>query len=326
MEENKEVVEVEATEVKETEVVEETTDNGVSVVKSLDKIDEKRKKFWDIYSQQKKANNWVIIPAMIASILIFIILSNYYFIALLLVGAILVGLFIYTNAVKKKVDALLQAYVKDYYTLFNGYTLYSKNITEMTYDQEEKLEKKEFADAGFILDIHSTNSRNVVHGKWFGLKFKAADLVAKILVSKKEEVCFLGKFFEIDASEETEYKTVIYIKPHEDNGSGPNNIGGLDERKDLGLGEKIVVWSSDPQVKKIFTKKVITALQAFDPNKDLVDVAISILRDKIYIALSYENGLLVLPSQEPLVRGPVEQYKSDVAKVDALLKALTDQK
>lgn len=319
MEENKEIIEVTETEIK-------TEEKKSSVANNLDKIDEKRTKFWNIYLQQKKANNWVFIPSLALILILYVVLGNYFAIAVGITAAILIFIYIYTNKAKKKIDELLKAYVKDYYTLFNEYALDSKNITELAYDQEEKLEKNEFSDAGFILDVHAINSRNVVHGKWFDLKFKVGDLVAKILVAKKEEACFLGKLFIVEAPEDTEYKTIIYIKPHEDNGEGPNNIGGLEERKDLGLGDNIVVWSNDPQVKKIFTKKVILALQAFEPNKDLVDVAISILGDKINIALSYENGLLVLPSQEPLKRGPVEQYKQDVARVELFIKALTNQK
>lgn len=328
MDENKEVVEVETIDVEKTEIEEiiETEEKiekkDISVSNNLNKIEEKRKAFWKAYCDQRKTNNWVIIPTVIVSFLIFILLANHYFIALLIVAAIMVCFYIYTSKVKKKIDDLLQTYVKDYYELFNGYTLDSKNITEISYNQEEKLEKKEFADAGFILDIHSTNSRNVVHGRIFNQKFKISDLVAKVLVNKKEETCFLGKFFVIEAPSETEYKTIIYIKPHDDNGSGPNNIGGLDEIKDLGCGDNIVVWSNDPQVKKIFSKKVIAALQDFDPNKDLVDVAISIINDKIYLALSYENDLLVLPSKDPLLEKPIEQYKADIGKIETLVHAL----
>lgn len=319
MEVNKEIVEKEAVSVEKNETEESKTHN---VSNNLNKIEEKRKVFWKAYCDQRKTNNWIIYPTLIVSFLIFIILSNHYFIALLIMAALMVAIYVYTNKVKKKVDALLQTYVKDYYELFNEYTLDSKNITEISYNQEEKLEKKEFADAGFILDIHSTNSRNVVHGRIFGQEFKVSDIVAKILVAKKEEACFLGKFFSINNSEETEYKTIIYIKPHDDNGSGPNNIGGLEEIKDLGCGGNIVVWSNDPKAKSLFSKKVIAALQDFDPNKDLVDVAISIIKDKIYLALSYENGLLTLPSKESLEEGQIEQYKSDVGKVEALIKAL----
>ncbi len=289
----------------------------------LNKMDEKRQAFWQMYSKQKKTNNIVLVPCMIASVLLFVILSNYYFIALILVALIMVALFIYTSKVKSRVESWFKDYITTYYTLLNEYTLEREEIVDLSYTPDETVKDKTFIDAGFILDVVSTNSRNVVHGKMLGNAFVVADLTSYVLVNNKNETCFLGKFFEVNNPIETNYKTVIYIKPTDYNGTGPNNIGGLEEIKTLGLPEQIVVWSNNPDVKKIFTKKLIAALEDFETNKDLVDVAISILNDKIYLALSYENDLMKIPLNEQVNTEVIEQYKNDVTKVVKIIKELT---
>ena len=44
--------------------------------------------------------------------------------------------------------------------------------------------------------------------------------------------------------------------------------------------------------------------------------------DKIYVALSYENELMVLPLTEPFKEGPTLQYAEDLKKVSSLMEVL----
>ncbi len=311
-EQNNEVIEVEAQE-KEKQPVREP----------FKAIEKNRQEFDAVYKKQRKINTAIVAVAGVVCMAVFLGLSKWFWIAVIVVAAVLVVLYIYSSRMKKDMDIKIKTYISDYYTLSNDYVFDNPLIKDLQYNIEEKLADNEFPNAGFIAGISSVGSRNMVRGIMCDRPFKAADCVAKVRGTKKEEVCFLGKFFMIDLKESYEHKTVIYIKSHDENGAGPNDLEGLEEVKDLRLSDRVCVWSNDPQVKTLFTKKFIDALSMFDPNNHLVDVAISVIQDKIYVALSYENELMVLPLLEPYQEAPTKQYAEDVQKLVNLIDVLS---
>ncbi len=301
----------------DTQIVEKTP-----VKDPLKTIEENRKEFDTIYKKQRKTNSIIIGVAGVICMAVFLALSKYFYIALILVAVVIVVLYIYSSKMKKEMDARIKKYISDYYTLSNDYVLKNPLINDLQYNVEEKLADNEFPNAGFIANVSHVGSRNIIRGTICNHPFKAADCVAKVKGEKKEEVCFLGKFFIVDLPSTYEHKTVIYIKSHDENGAGPNDLEGLEMAKDLHLNDRISVWTNDSQVKSLFTKKFSEALMAFEPNNHLVDVAISIIQDKLYVALSYENELMVLPLLEPYQEEPTKQYAEDIQRLVKLIDNL----
>lgn len=322
MNENEELKEVEEVteaelnnspeEVKETQVEENK--------KSLSLIEENRREFDSFYKKQRRTNTILMLVVGFVCIAVFLAFSTHFAIAIIIVAAVLVALYVYSARVKKDMDVRIQDYIAKYYTIANDYAFDHEEFHNLQYSVDEKLADNDFTDSGFIKDVSHVGSRNIVRGEISNHQFKAADCVAKIKADKKDDVCFLGKYFMIDLPSAYEHKTVIYIKPKQDNGSGPNDIDGLDKVEGLSLGERINVWSNDPQVKILFNKKFVDALLAFEPNDHLVDVAISVIQNKMYVALSYENELMVLPLLDPFKEEPSKQYAADVKKLGQLVK------
>ncbi len=322
MSENEKLKEVEETPNVELEKAQEEVDETIVEEKkpSLSFIEENRREFDAFYKKQRKTNTILLLVVGFICIAVFLTLSAHFGIAIVLVAAVLVVLYIYSARVKKDMDARIQDYISKYYTIANDYVFNYEEFHNLEYCVEDKLADNEFPDSGFIKGISHVGSRNIVRGEIGNYHFKAADCVAKIKVDKKDDVCFLGKYFMIDLPTAYEHKTIIYIKPKQDNGSGPNDIDGLDIVEGLSLGERFIVWSNDSQVKTIFNKKFVDALLAFEPNEHLVDVAISIIQNKMCIALSYENELMVLPLLDPFKEEPTKQYAADVKKLGQLVK------
>lgn len=322
MNENEELKEAEeVTEVELNDSPEEI--NGIQVEekkKSLSHIEENRRVFDSFYKKQRKINTVLMLVVGFICIAVFLTFSKHFGIAIIVVAAVLVVLYVYSARVKKDMDVRIQDYILKYYTIANDYAFDNEEFHNLQYSVDEKLADNEFTDSGFIKGISHVGSRNIVRGEINNYQFKAADCVAKIKADKKDDVCFLGKYFIIDLPSVYEHKTVIYIKPKQDNGSGPNDIDGLDQVEGLSLGERISVWSNDSQVKSLFNKKFVDALLAFEPNEHLVDVAISVIQNKMYVALSYENELMVLPLLDPFKEEPSKQYAADVKKLGQLVK------
>lgn len=326
MEENKE--EIVKEEPQEAEVKsEEVKDSGeketkkVSKEKTFQKIEENRKEFYDAYNKQKKQNTLLIVLFGLVAIGVFLALNKYFYIALIIVVVLMVGLYFYSKTMKNTMEKKIQNYISDFYNLSNDFVFSNTPFKNLVFEPQTKMEEKEFIESGFIRGITHVGSRNMVKGNLGNVEFKVLDCVAKIVVKNKEEVCFLGKFFTFNLENTYEYKTLIYIPSKDPNGAGPNDLEGLDEKTEL-ENSHLKVWSNDPHVSQIFTKKVLDALSKFEPNDSLVDVAISIMKDKIYVALSYENELMVLPLIDPFKDGPTLQYAEDLKKVVALMEAL----
>lgn len=326
MEENKEEVIAEEvaeskTKVEELETKEEKETKKISKEKTFQKIEENRKAFFDAYNKQKKQNTLLIVLFGLVAIGVFLGLNKYFYIALIIVVVLMVGLYFYSKSMKNSMEKKIQDYISEFYNLSNDFAFSKTAFNSLTFEPQTKIEEKDFIDSGFINGITHVGSRNMVKGKLGEMNFLAFDCVAKIVVKNKEEVCFLGKFFTFQQPNNYEYKTLLYVPSKDPNGAGPNDLEGLEEKKELG-NSHLRIWSNDPNVSHILTKKVYDALAQFEPNDCLVDVAISIKEDKIYVALSYENELMVLPLTEPFKEGTTLQYAEDLKKVSSLMEVL----
>lgn len=287
---------------------------------ALKEIEKERVTFSDIYKKQRKTNTIVIIILGVVALGGFIGLSNVnFYAAFAVIVLFLIGLYVYSARMKKKIDTDMHQYMDAYFTLSNHYVMDADGIEELQCETQGKLDDDDFSKAGFIADISHVGSRNLVLGKMHDVSFKAADCIAKVKNDRKLEVAYLGKFFIFQAPKTLEYKTLIYINPKEENGAGPNDLEGLDEIKTLELPSSVRVWSNDPQVKKHFTKKMKEALLAFSPNEICIDVAISFIQDRICVALSYHDDVMVIPLLDPLKKEPLQQYKEDVEKLAAFI-------
>ncbi len=290
---------------------------------ALKEIEKERITFSDVYKKQRKMNTTLIIVFGLVALGGFIGLSNVsFYAALAVVVVFLIGLYVYSARMKKKIETDMHNYMDAYFTLSNHYVMDNKEISELQCDSQGKLADDDFTKAGFISEVSHVGSRNLVLGKMSDVSFKAADCIAKVKNDRKLEVAYLGKFFIFQAEKTSEYKTLIYINPKEENGAGPNDLEGLDEIKTLELPSSIRVWSNDPQVKKRFTKKMKEALSAFSPNEILIDVAISFIQDRICVALSYHDDVMVIPLLDPLKKEPLQQYREDVDKLSTWITTL----
>lgn len=290
---------------------------------ALKDIEKERVTFSDIYKKQRKMNNTIIIVLGVVALGGFIGLSNVsFYAALAVIVVFLIGLYVYSAKMKKKIETDMHNYMDAYFTLSNHYVMDHEGISELQCESQGKLADDDFTKAGFIAEVSHVGSRNLVTGKMVDVSFKAADCIVKVKNDRKLEVAYLGKFFVFQAPKTTEYKTLIYVNPKDENGAGPNDLEGLEEIKTLELPSSIHVWSNDPQVKKCFTKKMKEALLAFSPNEILTDVAISFIQDRICVALSYNDDVMVIPLLDPLKKEPLQQYHEDVAKLVAWVGTL----
>ena len=84
----------------------------------------------------------------------------------------------------------------------------------------------------------------------------------------------------------------------------------------------MVIYSNEEKQPAIINNQFKAAINKIITNNILVDVAISIQKGATYVALGYEDNLMVLPLQDKFNPIPLTQYKKDLVNVLDLVSLL----
>ncbi len=321
-------VEEPSTEEKPAEVNEEHAKGESQYVyddPELQGIEEARKNFHKVY---KKLNiiKWIItgvglalivagwlIPTLIKGINSSITM----YISLGVTALVLVGIGTYSMIFRKKTNAQMKVYFKEYYEHNNAY-VYPESIENLTGTVDDKLPEDAFLDSGIYKDVAKVGSRAYMTFDYKGYKGIIADAAAQKKGDRQLETLFVGKFIRFADITSSDANLLIYFKGNK-RALPPNSLKGRKLIED----SKTMVIYGEGKAKSLLTKKVRDALSKFDTNKTFIDLAIAINDQGLFFALGYEDDLMVLPLEKPFNPAPTKQNKGDIEKilnfVDALL-------
>ena len=85
---------------------------------------------------------------------------------------------------------------------------------------------------------------------------------------------------------------------------------------------KYIVWSNNSKWESVVNtpfKKLISQVKL---SNDLVDLAISITKGRMFIAMGYDDPLMVLPLEKPYNPNPVKTYKKDISVIAKFIELL----
>ena len=287
-------------------------------------IENDRKVF---YGQYKKSNYW---KYGVSAICIAVIIVGYILplqitawidyqmpitLSVLVVGVLVLGIFSYIS--RKKIEAKMKDYFKRFYENTNAYVFSDPDINNVTGSVENKLAAESFNAAGLYKDIVQVGSRASFQFEYKDLNCSIADAAGQTKGPKGTlQTVYVGKFIQCP----TTYQggtCIVYLK-------GNNRALPPTSLKDFNLIEdhKDMIVYGEEGAKRALTKKVRDAIAQFRTNDILCDAAISIKKDHAYIALGYEDTLMVLPMDKPFNPNPTTQFKNDFEKVLNLINAL----
>lgn len=230
----------------------------------------------------------------------------------------LVGLWLMSHFIKKKTDANMKAYFKTYYEKSDAY-VYGDAIENKTGDVDTKLDQQVMIDANLYENIYKVGSRNCINFDYNHQHVVFADSAAQVRGAKALQTVFVGKFLMVDNDWNGE-DLIIYLKGNK-RALPPTTLHYYELLED----SKYMVAYGPKTTKKFLTKRVRDALADIKTNKTLVDVAISVRRGKTYIALGYEDDLMILPMDKPFNPSATMQLREDTKKVLALLDAMNSR-
>jgi uncharacterized membrane protein (DUF485 family) len=292
------------------------------VDEDLQAIETARVNFFKIYKKQNLIK-WIVTGIILVAILgtwLGVTLTgngtqNWATVTILVVVAVaVIGLGVYSVMFRKKLDKAMKGYFADYYTHNNHY-VFGDQISSLTGTVDDKLDAAMFNAAGLYKNVAKVGSRDCLHFVYKGKSIVMADAAGQINGQKSLQTCFVGKFIAVpNANEGAEI--IIYLKGNK-RALPPTTLDNYQVLED----DKTMVVYGPADGKKILTHAVREALAAVDTDATLVDVAISVKRGMTYIAMGYEDNLMVLPMDKPFNPAPTMELKKNMSQVFALIDA-----
>lgn len=289
----------------------------------LQAIEEARKNFHKVY---KKLNiiKWIVTAVGLAIVAAGWIVpsainglgsSITMYISLGATAVVLIGLAVYSMIFRKKVNAQMKIYFKEYYDHTCAY-VYPESIENLKGTVDDKLPESIFLDSGIYKDVAKVGSRAYMTFSYKGFNGLISDAAAQKKGDRQLETLFVGKFIQFEGITSND-DLLIYFKGNK-RALPPNSLKG---RKLIEDSKTMVVYGNG-KAKSLLTKKVRDALSKFDTNKTFIDLAIAINDKGLFFAVGYEDDLMVLPLEKPFNPAPTKQNKGDIEKILNLVDAL----
>ena len=291
--------------------------------KQKDELERRRNDFLNYFKKAKTINYIVLFLSVILFIGLFVLFHKMGqdTIGFIVCIVIVIGLFAYVNIVKRNVNKYTVNYIKKYYedttkTLLNNIGV---DITEFIVEDDINMEK--VSNARIMKDVCYTRSRNIVKFAIDNKEIELGDLLFKTANhqdEKKPIIAFCGKFLQFKSEKHLEGRTLIYRKAKQENCFGPTDIEGLEKLID---DDKLLVYSSDKNFEKMFTKNTLNIIRDITIDEDLYDLTIATNGNLVSIAMSYSDKLMVIPLYEETPINSFIKAQSDLEIIKEVIKA-----
>jgi len=291
----------------------------------LQEIEDARSVFLKEYRSGNRIKSLIFIFVLIILCASFIIIPNIaqgasYQLPLMLgiASAVLASIIVYTVLTKRKMKRKMHDYFEVFYGNVSKYVFGNKNYKEVKFENPGKIEDHLFLDSDLYINILEVRSRGATTFQYKGKPMIVCDCAGSIKTENRVAPVFVGKYLVSGNSYKGTDQIIIYIKGDK-RSLPPTN---LEDKKIVFDDKNMVIYTNNKKWKDVVTSEIMKKLVAIKPNKELVDIAISIKANESYVAMGYDDPLMVVPLEQEFNAKPVEYYKKDVAHICELLKEL----
>ena len=293
---------------------------------SLQKVEDEREVFWKSYKIHNTLKMIVMMICLVAIIVAFIIFPKVLSdnptlqtgLTIIVAIAALGGTYGYAVYVRKKFDRKMKVYFDLYFNSVNEYVFGDKDFKEVELQVPGKITLEEFNECKLYKDVVEAGSRGLTKFKFKGLEMSVVDCAGNVKDEKRMRPVFVGKMLRAKASYKGDNPVFVYLKGNE-RALPPTNMEGT---KNVFEDQKMVVYSNYKDWKKVLSAPVMKSIESIKVNKILVDLAIAIYGEKVYVMMGYDDPLMVLPLQTEFNSKPTEIYKKDIAAIVKVVEAL----
>ncbi len=291
----------------------------------LQTIEDERKVFLQKYRSGNRLISILFFVVMFAMVATFIVIPNvgqgasWQLPVMISVAVVLlVGVLVYSYLTRKSMTQKMRDYFSVFYGNMNKFVFGSKSFDKVVFENPGKIEDHLFLDSNLYKDVLEVRSRGATTFEFEHKPMLVCDCAGSVKAYKRVQPIFVGKY--LVTGNKYEGKDPIYIYIKGDNRALPPT--NLDDVKVVKDDKAMSIYSNNPNWDKTLTTKVMKIVYSLKPNKELVDVAISIQPKTTYIALGYDDPLMVVPLDRPFDQEPVKIYKKDILKACQLSKEL----
>lgn len=315
-------------EIKEETPTPETPTEPVKPVydcEELQAIEDERVKFLGEYRSGNRLKSIIFFIVMFLMVGTFIIIPNvgqgaaWQLPVMISVAVVLLGCVLgFSFLTRKKMTQKMRNYFSIFYGNMNKYVFGSKSFDKVVFENPGKIEDHLFLDSNLYKDVLEVRSRGATTFEYEQKPVLVCDCAGSVKTDKRVAPIFVGKYLVTGNKYEGKDPIYIYIKGDQ-RSLPPTN---LEEVKVVKDDATMAIYSNDSKWEKTLNTKVMKIVNSMKPNKELVDIAISIQPGTTYIALGYDDPLMVIPLDRPFNQEPVKGYKKDVLKACQLAKEL----
>lgn len=315
-------------EIKEETPAPETPTEPVKPVydsEELQAIEDERVKFLGEYRSGNRLKSIIFFIVMFLMVGTFIIIPNvgqgaaWQLPVMISVAVVLLGCVLgFSFLTRKKMTQKMRNYFSIFYGNMNKYVFGSKSFDKVVFENPGKIEDHLFLDSNLYKDVLEVRSRGATTFEYEQKPVLVCDCAGSVKTDKRVAPIFVGKYLVTGNKYEGKDPIYIYIKGDQ-RSLPPTN---LEEVKVVKDDATMAIYSNDSKWEKTLNTKVMKIVNLMKPNKELVDIAISIQPGTTYIALGYDDPLMVIPLDRPFNQEPVKSYKKDVLKACQLAKEL----
>ena len=285
-----------------------------------EKLDQAKELAYFAYTKKQKKINTIISIGVIIVLIICIVLIfalgeanpwvSYLALGIMVVAVILT--FVATKVIKGKLSKQAEEYIKVLYQNVNDYLFSGENFSKLEVKAYGQLKDELFIDAGFYKNIKGTKSRNLVSVYYKDKQMAVADLAANILVKNRLSPMFLGKFYDYTSSYSKEGKRIIMqIK----GGQLSRPVDDIDDLKLVESTDAYLIYTNDDEWRKTLNQHTIKDILKLKIDKTLIDVLISIRKDKCSIGIDYIDEFMNIPVEHEFDFNNVKRTELDLNKV-----------
>ena len=324
--ENEAVVEEPVTE--EAAPVEEVPNEPAKPVydsEELQNIEDERVLFLNKYRSGNRLKSILFFLVMFLMVATFIIIPNvgqgasWQLPTMISIAVVLlVGVLVYSYLTRKKMQQQMREYFSVFYGNMNQFVFSSKSFDKVVFENPGKIEDHLFLDSNLYKDVLEVRSRGATTFEFEHKPMLVCDCAGSVKAYKRVQPIFVGKYLVTGNKYDGKEPIYIYIKGDQ-RALPPTNLEEVKVVKD----DKVMsIYTNNSIWEKTLTPSVMKIVNSLKPNKELVDIAISIQPGTTYIALGYDDPLMVVPLDRQFDQGPVKIYKKDILKACQLSKEL----
>ena len=288
-----------------------------------------RANYQSVFKKQKLINTIVTICLLVVIVggFVMIMFSKQMgnvgtYIGLVLIIAAMIGTFVLSKFLKKKLNAAATTYIHELYSLTNDYIYEGENFKNLNYLNSEQMPSEVFLSCHFYKNIKNTRSRNYCKIMYKGKQLQSADLAANVLVKNKTSPMFLGKFYDYECNYKKDKVIIFQLK----GGELSRPLDDIDDLKLVDGTKKYAVYTNDEEYSKVLNQHVLQLLQGFRIDETLIDVILCIKEGKVSIGIDYSDEFMNIPVESTFTINGTKRAKNDLLKVLKIFDLINSSK